>query len=253
MATTTKQPTSSKPQPPAIPTVATAEEVLAALEQDRAAVVAARAADDTEMRRSAYSARVLHELEASRSLDEISKRSIERDQQLREIDCAVFEARERLAAAKAAEVRAVDQARTAEARKLVKELAEVFPFVDKHLALAARGLLAIHEGVAQLHAAGFSFPSDSQVRINLAEVIETWAHSLPRSLHNQLRDGVRFLQPGARKSAAQYWAAIEATLNNSISGAVDVPVPKAPAMQKPDARDRQEAAAATREFLGGGA
>jgi hypothetical protein len=72
-------------------------------------------------------------------------------------------------------------------------------------------------------------------------------------LHNQLRDGVRFLQPHMRKTAAQYWTAIEATLNNSISGAVDVPVSKAPAMQRPDAADRREAAAAAREFLNGGA
>jgi hypothetical protein len=169
-----------------------------------------------------------------------------------DIEAALATARSFLKDAQAFEARAVDQARAAEARQFVKELAEVFPFVDKHLALAARGLLAIHDGVAKLHAAGFAFPSDNQVRINLAEVIETWAHSLPRSLHNQLRDGVRFLPPGTRKSAAQYWAAIEATLNNSISGAVDAGV-KASAMQRPDARDRQEAAQAAREFMGGGA
>jgi hypothetical protein len=42
-------------------------------------------------------------------------------------------------------------------------------------------------------------------------------------------------------------------LRNIIAQAVDAPVSKAPAMQKPDVRDRQERAAAMGEFLGGGA
>jgi hypothetical protein len=247
-----KQQTSSKPKQPTDP-IAAAEQVLADLDAQRRDLAAARAADDTARSKVAYQAHALHELGAVNTLSEITGRAIARDQQLREIDCAIVEARERLAAAKAAEARAVDQARAEEARKLVKELGECFPYLDRKLAEAANALIAIHDGVAQLHAAGFAFPSDNQVRINLAEVIETWAHSLPRSLHNQLRDGIRFLQPGTRKSAAQFWAAIEATLNNSISGAVDAPVSKAPTMQKPDVHDRREAAAATREFLGGGA
>src|SRR4249919_661691 len=125
------QTTSSKTKLPAIPTVATAEEVLAALEQDRAAVVAARAADDTEMRKSAYSARVLHELEASRSLDEIGKRATEHDRRLRELDFAVFEARERLAAAKAAEVRKANQQRAAELSAHVDELSQIPAYIEK--------------------------------------------------------------------------------------------------------------------------
>src|ERR1700730_11642437 len=232
-----KQQTSSKPKQPTDP-IAAAEQVLADLDAQRRDLAAARAADDTARSKVAYQAHALHELGAVNTLSEITGRAIARDQQLREIDCAIVEARERLAAAKAAEARAVDQARAEEARKLVKELGECFPYLDRKLAEAANALIAIHDGVAQLHAAGFAFPSDNQVRINLAEVIETWAHSLPRSLHNQLRDGIRFLPPGTRKSAAQYWAAIEATLNNSISGAGV----KVPAMQKPNVRDRQEAA-----------
>jgi hypothetical protein len=215
-------------------------------------LVEAATQDGIEMQKHAYAARVLHELGAVRVLSEIGERTREHDQRLREIDAALVTAQSVLKEAQAAEVRKANQQRAAEARKLVKELGDCFPYLDRKLAEAANALIAIHDGVAQLHAAGFAFPSDNQIRINLAEVIETWAHSLPRSLHNQLRDGVRFLPPGTRKSAAQYWTAIEATLNNSISGAVDAPVSKAPAMQRPDARDRQERAAATREFLGGG-
>jgi hypothetical protein len=38
-----------------------------------------------------------------------------------------------------------------------------------------------------------------------------------------------------------------------IPEAVDAPTPRAPAMQRPDAQDRREAASAAREFLSGGA
>jgi hypothetical protein len=246
MATTTKQ-TPSKPQPPA--TVESAEQVLARLQVQREKLTRRQAEHEAERSRLAFAARAEGDAAASKRLSELAAEAVHDDYQLRDYDAAIKEAAGRVEHARQAEARAVDQARAAEARKIAGEMAEVFPFVDKHLALAARGLLAIHEGVAQLQAAGFAFPSDNQVRINLAEVIETWAHSLPRSLHNQLRDGVRFLPPGTRKSAAQYWAAIEATLNNSISWAVEAPVSK---MQRPDASDRREAAAARGEFLGSG-
>src|ERR1700737_1248005 len=159
---TTKQ---QQPPPPAIPTVADAEQVLADLDAQRRHLAAARAADDAEMSKHAYRAHALCELGATERLDEISKRAIERDQRLRELDLAIAEARERLAAAKAAEARAVDQARAEEARKLVDELAEVFPYIDKHLAAAANALIAINDGITKLHQAGFAFPSDSHLRL----------------------------------------------------------------------------------------
>ena len=77
-------------------------------------------------------------------------------------------------------------------------------------------LIAIHDGIAKLHAAGFSFPSDAQLRLGIAAVLQTWAHRLPRSLHDQLRDGFEFLAPGRRQTAVEYWRAIEVSLNNSI-------------------------------------
>jgi hypothetical protein len=248
MATTTKQ---QQTKPLADP-VSDAEKVIAKLQVQREKLMRRQAEHEAERSRLAYAARAQGDAEASKRLSEMADEAVHSEHEASDIGAALATARSFLKDAQAAEARAEDQARAAEARQLVKELAEVFPFVDKHLALAARGLLAIYDGVAKLHAAGFTFPSNDQVRINLAEVIETWAHSLPRSLHNQLRDGVRFLPPGTRKSASQFWAAIEATLNNSITGAVDAPVSKAPAMQRPNARDRQEAAAATREFLGAG-
>jgi hypothetical protein len=114
-------------------------------------------------------------------------------------------------------VQAANRQKAEEARKLAKEIGECFPYLDKHLAEAARALIAIHDGVAQLRAAGFAFPSESQLRLGLTTVLQSWAHGLPRSLHNHLRDGFEFLPPGRRQTAVQYWNAIEASLNNSIA------------------------------------
>jgi hypothetical protein len=47
-------------------------------------------------------------------------------------------------------------------------------------------------------------------------VLQTWAHSLPRSLHDQLRDGFEFLPPGRRQTATDYWSKIQASVDNSI-------------------------------------
>jgi hypothetical protein len=202
-------------------TVASAEAVLAALEQDRRQLVSARAADDAEMAKHAYQSHVLHELGASRSLDEIGKRAIERDQRLRELDCAIFEARDRCRLAQESEQRATNQQRAEEAHKLVCELGEVFPYLDRKLAEAANALIAIDDGIAKLHQAGFQFPSDSQLRLNICAIIETWAMRLPKHFHNQLRDGVRFLAPHERKTGVQYWAQIQASIDNQITQRLD--------------------------------
>jgi hypothetical protein len=211
MATSTK--TSSKP--PADP-VADAQAVLTNLEVQREKLAAERLKDDAELRRVSFAAHVLHEMESVRSLAEITRRGTERDAELRSLDCAILEANERLSAAQAAEVAAVNRQRAAEARKLVKELAECFPYLDRKLAEAANALTAINDGVAQLHAAGFQFPSDSQLRLGVAAILQTWAHRLPRSWHDQLRDGFEFLAPGRRQTAVGYWKAIEPSLQNAI-------------------------------------
>jgi hypothetical protein len=203
------------PKPPAN-SVASAEQTIAALERDRAVLIAARTQDEAEMQKNAYAARVQHELGAISALREIGSRTLEHDQRLREIDAAIAEARERLAAAKAAEARAADRQRAAEARKLVRELGEVFPYLDRKLAEAANALIAINDGIAKLHQAGFAFPSDSQLRLGVAAIIQTWAHRLPRSWHDQLRDGFEFLAPGRRQTAVGYWKAIEPSLQNAI-------------------------------------
>jgi hypothetical protein len=208
------------PKPPADP-VAAAEQTIADLEAQREKIVTERLKDDEEMRRVSFQAHALHEVGASRTLSEITGRAIERDQRLRSLDLAIAEAGERLGAAKAAEARAENQARAEEARKHVDELAQVFPYLDKHLAAALKGLIAIDRGVAELHQKGVAFPSDVQLRLGMVAVLGTFLQQIPRMWWNEISGGLRFRAPNERKSALSYWAQLHAGLDNQITQRFD--------------------------------
>jgi hypothetical protein len=154
---------------------------------------------------------------ARKRLDKLNAEVALHDSELRSLDSAIAEGTARVERARQAEEHAAAAARAAEARKLVSELAECFPYLDRKLAEAANALIAIHDGIVKLHQAGFQFPSDSQLRLGVAAIIQTWAHRLPRSWHDQLRDGFEFLPPGRRQTASEYWAAISPSLNNQIT------------------------------------
>jgi hypothetical protein len=141
--------------------------------------------------------------------------------ELESLDAAAKAAGEKLAAAERAKAQAAAQQRAEEAHKLVKELGACFPYLDRKLAEAANALIAINDGIAKLHQAGFAFPSDSQLRLGVAAIIQTWAHRLPRSWHDQLRDGFEFLAPGRRQTAVEYWAQIQASIDNQINQRLD--------------------------------
>jgi hypothetical protein len=213
MATITK----TSPKPPAKDPVVAAEQTIADLEAQREQLAAERLKDDAEMRRVSFQAHALHELGAVNTLSEITGRAIEREARLRSLDCAIAEAAARVKAAQAAEVAAVNRQRAAEARLLVKELGECFPYLDRKLEEAANALIAINDGIQKLHGLGFASPTDNQARLNICAIIETWAMRLPKHFHNQLRDGVRFLAPHERKTGVQYWTAIELSLQNQIA------------------------------------
>jgi hypothetical protein len=149
-------------------------------------------------------------------LDEIHTTLARHGSELAALDSALKSAHQRVADLRQAEEQAAARQKAEEMRKVVAELGEWFPYLDRHLTEAARALIAIHDGIAKLHAAGFSFPSDAQVRIGITAVIQTWAHRLPRSWHDQLRDGFEFLAPGRRQTATEYWSKIQASVNNSI-------------------------------------
>jgi hypothetical protein len=216
MANTTKQQAPSKPKPSAIPTVAAAERILSDLDVQRRDLAAARAADDTELKKNAYGARILGELAAIEALRAIGERGRDRDQRIREIDAAIAEAGERLAAAKAAEARAADRQRAAELSAHVDELSQVPAYIEKHLAEALRGLIAFEHGVAELHQKGVMFPTDVQLRLGMVAVLGTWLQQLPKMWFNELAGGVRFLAPAQRKTALSYWAQLEPSLRNAI-------------------------------------
>src|SRR5205823_1125685 len=89
-------------------------------------------------------------------LDEINRESALHDSELRSLDCAIAEAAERVKRAQAAEAQAANRQRAEEARKLVHETGKCFGYLDRHLTEAARALIAINDGFAQLRQAGFA-------------------------------------------------------------------------------------------------
>jgi hypothetical protein len=217
MATTTKQPTSSKPQPPAVSTVSAAEQTVTQLQEKREKLFAERSRIEGEMGKHSFAAHARSDMRAVEALDQIATDISRLDARVREIDLAIATANRALLDARQAERQAANRQRAEEARELVRELGKVFPYLDRKLEEAANALTAINDGVAQLHAAGFQFPSDSQLRLGVAAILQTWAHRLPRSWHDQLRDGFEFLAPGRRQTAAEYWAQIQASIDGQIT------------------------------------
>jgi hypothetical protein len=153
---------------------------------------------------------------AAKRLLEINAALAVRSSEIESIDVALKAAGEKLAAAERDAAAAADRAQAAEARKLAKELGECFVFLDGRLKDAADALVAISRGTDELRRKGFTVPSDIMLRIAIVAIIETWAHRLPPSWHNALRDEFRYLAPAQRKTALQYWEAILPSLSNSI-------------------------------------
>jgi hypothetical protein len=153
---------------------------------------------------------------ARKKLDTVNREAALHDSELRSLDAAIAEASARVERARQAEAQAADRQKAKEARKLVRELAECFAYVDKHLAAAADGLIAVERGFAQLRERGLTHPTDIQARLGVVTCIHSWAMRLPRNWHSELRDGLRFLAPHERKTFTAYWQAIEAMLQNSI-------------------------------------
>jgi hypothetical protein len=203
-----------------------AEHVLNNLRAKRDAAVARGIQLGEERTTLAFAAHASDDAKARKRLDEINRESALHDSELRSLDAAIVEAAKRVAAAQAVEAQAVDRQRAAEAQKLARELGECFPYLDRKLAEAARTLTAINDGVQQLHQLGFTAPSDAQIRLAIVQIIQTWAHSLPKSWHDHLRDGLQFLAPHERRTATQYWDAVKTGLQNAIrqhTGEVEQP------------------------------
>jgi hypothetical protein len=202
-------------KPPAVPTVSDAEATVARLQEQREKVAAERLQAEADTGKHAYGAWAQGNVAAVEALDKVADAIGRHDQKLREIDLALAEAGRFLQEARQSEATAAARQKAEEARKLVSELGECFPYLDRKLAEAANALIAINDGFGKLRALGLG-PSDAMVRLNIVAVIQTWAMRLPKHFHNELRDGFRFLAPHERKTAEQYFKAIETSLSNSI-------------------------------------
>jgi hypothetical protein len=216
-ATKSKQQT----KPPAIPSVSDAEQTVARLQGQQEQLRAERQKVESETGKHAFAAHARGDEKALEALDQIATTIMRLDARIRETGFALAEAGRFLQEARQAEAQKEAKQRAEEARKLVKELGECFPFLARHLAEAARALIAISGGFEELRKMGFASPSDAQVRLGIATVIQTWAHNLPRSWHDHLRDGIRFLAPHERKTADAYWAQVRASIDNQINQRLD--------------------------------
>jgi hypothetical protein len=203
MVTTTKQPTGSKPQPTS---VAAAEQTIAALERDRAVLVAARTQDDGEMQKHAYAARVLHELGATRVLSEIRERTLEHDQRLREIDAAMATAEKVLEQARAAESKAQAREVAAELLKRAARLVQHGQTLDDAGQVRIEASRAISEELQRMrslaHGLGVHVPSHEQFlsmgsRADLTATMGTpFARDVGEHLPpNERRSHLSYVQP----------------------------------------------------------
>jgi hypothetical protein len=196
--------------------IAQAEHVLNNLRQKREIAVGHGVALGEERTQLAFGAHALNDKAARRRLDEINREDALHDAELRSLDAAISEASVRVNRAQAAEAHKADQKRAAELRRHVDELSELPRFIDEHLAAALEGLVAFERGVAELNQKGIPHPSASQLRLGICAVIQTWAQGLPKHIHNELRDGMSFLAPHERKTAASYFAQVEPSLRSAI-------------------------------------
>jgi hypothetical protein len=238
---------------PAVPTVTDAEQTVARLQEQREQVVAARAKAEADTGHHAFAAHARGDMAAVEALDQIAADIARHDARLREIGLALAEAGRILQDARQAEAQAANRRQAEELSTHLRELAPVFEYVDKHLAAALKGLLAHERGVTELHQKGVEFPTGVQLRLGMVAVLGTFLQQLPKTWWNEISAGQRYRAPNERKTALSYFAQIEPSLRNAIAQAVGADVSKAPAMQRSDAHDRREAAAAAREFLNGGA
>jgi hypothetical protein len=203
-----------------------AEKTITDLEAKLARVKARSTEIATERDAISFAVHTDGDHKARAKLDKLNEEGYRQSGEIASIEAALKTAHQRVADRRTAETRKAAAAKAEEARKLAAELGDCFPYLDKHLAEAANALVAIEKGFAQLRALDIG-PTDAQVRINVTRCIETWAHRLPRSWHEHLRDGLKFLAPHERRTFSEYGRAIEASLQNAI-GQREPPAPQPP-------------------------
>jgi hypothetical protein len=183
-----------------------AENILRDLRAKREAAVAHGHSLGEQRVQLAFGAHALGDTKSRKRLDEINRESALHDSELRSLDCAIAEATARVERARQTEQQAAAQEKAGELRKTIAELAEVPAYIDRHLAAAAKGLLALEMGFKQLREQGVKHPDDMRVGLDVVRCINTWAMQLPRNWHSKLRDEVRFLAPAERRDFYSFTA-----------------------------------------------
>jgi hypothetical protein len=186
-----------------------AEAAVAALEDQRKALVIERQEQDDELKRVAFLAHVQGDVEARKRLTELREEAIRRDQKFKEIEAATATAREKLAQAQAAEVR---QAALENAEKLA-DVASLLAQVGRDLDAACFGITesgrVMKELIDIVHGLGLANPNAHQMhslgwRALASALINTpWAREFPP------------VPPNDRKSFEQITAAWAQMIENA--------------------------------------
>jgi hypothetical protein len=166
---------------------------------------------------SAFAAHAGGDAKARAKLDKLTDEALRQNHEMASLEAALKTARQHLAEAEHAEATAEDRAKAQAAHKLMGELSDACRYLDQNMEAAAKALIAIERGITELHELGFASPSAVQLRLGVVQAIQSWAHLLPRSWHDAMRnDGLAFLPPGQRRGFLQYWQSVAPSLGNAI-------------------------------------
>jgi len=205
------QKTASKPQPT---TVEESERVIAALEDQRKALVVERQEQDDELKRVAFLTHAHGDVEARKRLAELREAAIRRDQKFKELEAASAAAQERLAAARAAQAREQDRAAAEVLRRVTAEISEAMVYADKHLDLAIKALNAVNTGLEEIHASGSAFPTHIQFKVNVEMALKTAIMRLPAVWWRDWLDGL--VAPNDRRTFADFWSRMAVPLETGV-------------------------------------
>jgi hypothetical protein len=252
--------TTTKPEVPAIPTVADCEQVLRDLEEKRTRLQERRTKIESETCHHAYAAHARGDLKAIEAIDDIAERIRRTDFDLKTVNLAINEAQERLDEAQAAEAAKADKAAALALREEVQEFCQIGMRMDKALADFIEASAEWRESLIRMHAKGSSFPSDTQIEVLGYAVLQTvlrqtlWARRFEAIAPNQRRNFTGLcmgwhetIERGIAQRLGEDTPQAEPV---QAAAAPEQGTRPAPKMQRQSAEDAKEAAEAQRTFLG---
>jgi hypothetical protein len=143
--------------------IAKAEQTIAALEDQRKALVIERQEQDDELKRVAFLAHAQGDVEARKRLTELREEAIRRDQKFKEIEAATATAREKLQAAQAARAREAALENAERLGDTASLLRQVGADLDGALFSLVTSGEALSGLIDKIHSLGVASPNHAQM------------------------------------------------------------------------------------------